>query len=111
MRYASTYHKSNNNEIINNQNLYLNGILKNDNSKDKKVSLINKIKSLSKMDSYNINNNNKDNNKFNIYDKNLKLKINKSYSLSNYNYNNINFLSRNTVYTPLPYKSFFLGIT
>ena len=111
LRYASTYHKSNNNEIINNQNLYLNGILKNDNSKDKKVSLINKIKSLSKMDSYNINNNkDNNNNKFNIYDRNLKLKINKSYSLSNYNYNNINFLSRNTAYTPLPYKSFLKSI-
>ena len=112
-RYAYNFNKiNNNNKVINNQKLYLiNDNLENENSKNKKTSIMNQIKSISKTNSYNINNNsNKEiNNKINIYNKNLKLKINKSYSLSNYNYN-INFHDKNVAYTPLPYKSFLKSI-
>ena len=75
---------------------------------------MNQIKNISKKNNqniYNKNNQNQNEEKKEIINekKDLQIKINKSYSSNNYNNTYINN-NINSIYTPLPYKSFLKSI-
>mgnify|MGYP007101999331 FL=1 len=92
------------------KNIYLNADINEDEIINKKIELINQIKTITKTNPYIFNNNIKNNTEEENCKNYIKNKINninninRCYSL-NYNYNN-----NNSVYNPLPYKSFLNSI-
>ena len=101
-RYTYIYSKYNHD--IKYRNLYLNDNIINDDMTNKKIYLMNQIKSITNSNPNNINNNEN----IQIYNKYNNTKINNNYTSTNFNYNIIH--NNNSVYSPLPYKSFLRSI-
>jgi len=119
-KFNFTYN-NNNNQINNNNNnnnkslYYLNENVNDNELVARRIKLMNQIKNISKTNNQNIYNKNNQNQneekKENIKEKkDLQIKINKSYSSNNYNNTCINNNNINSIYTPLPYKSFLKSI-
>ena len=104
-RYNYTFNKYNNN--INNRNIYLDENIINEDINNKKTNIIKQINNIIKTNPNNINT--KENNHlYNKFNKNNNSNLYKRCSLTYYNYNNIQ--DNNSIYTPLPYKSFLRDI-
>ncbi len=108
-----TFTNNNNQMNYNNKDLYLNENIKDNELFSRRIKLMNQIKNIANMNNQNIYNNNKENKEEENTktNKDLNIKINKSYSSNNYNniYINNN-KNNNSIYTPLPYKSFLKSI-
>ena len=97
------------NKKLKSKNIFLNDDINEDEIKNKKIELINQIKTITKTNPYIINNNIKNKTEEEKSKNYIKNKINNINNINrcfslNYNYNN------NSVYNPLPYKSFLNSI-